>query len=114
MLVEEVKELREKNFTYEKIADMLNISFSTVGRICRKYNLSKKCIVTCRYCGNVFVQNSGWRKKEFCNESCRKKWWNKRGKTEYICETCGKLFRDYESRKRKFCSRECFLRRRKK
>lgn len=84
----------------------------------------------CLECGKLFSVHP-YREKtaKFCSFECKGRWQMKlknpakdneiqkkisKGKTKYtlsekriICEVCGKVFYDYPSKKRRFCSNEC-------
>lgn len=68
----------------------------------------------CAYCGKWLFNPPTGRKKRFCNDDCRRKWWSgNRDKTkaqyERCCEGCGKQFIVFGNTKRKYCSQECFV-----
>ena len=68
----------------------------------------------CAYCGKWLFNPPTGRKKRFCNDECRHKWWgmnrdNARLQYEIICEGCGKRLISYGNSKRKYCSQECFV-----
>ena len=68
----------------------------------------------CRWCGKPVTSTPGKRRKMYCGDECRKKWWSKhrtelKGKTVQTkaCACCGKEFRTFSSRHQKYCSQEC-------
>ena len=55
------------------------------------------------------------RKKKFCSDACRLKWWyanseklNKKANYDCTCQFCGKVFVSYGNKNRKYCSRSCY------
>lgn len=72
----------------------------------------------CRYCGKeLFVARTG-RKKRFCDQECRRKWWNEnrdkinQGEDSVYtikCAGCGREFTSYGNQNRKCCSHECYV-----
>ncbi|MGN1381506.1 MAG: recombinase family protein [Eubacterium sp.] len=71
--------------------------------------------VRCRWCGKPVTSTPGKRKKMYCDDECRKKWWSKhrtelKGKTVVTktCPCCGKEFRTFSSKQQKYCSQECY------
>ncbi len=122
----QIKRMREGGYSYGQIASELGLSKNTVKSHCRRHELSgcaqveKKQelgdIVYCKYCGEIVIQNPGRKKKMFCNDSCRNKWWNthqsqvdKKAYYEKTCCNCGKVFRTYGNANRKYCSHECYI-----
>ena len=72
----------------------------------------------CPYCGTRLFNPATGRKKRFCSDECRRKWWNsnrdKLNKNsealyEIMCEGCGKRFISYGNSKRKYCSHDCYV-----
>ena len=72
----------------------------------------------CQYCGKELFHASTGRKRRFCDDQCRRKWWNdnrdkvKQGEGAIYtlkCEGCGKEFKSYANPNRKYCSRECYI-----
>ena len=72
----------------------------------------------CQYCGKKLLNAKTGRKKRFCCEECRRKWWKdnrdkqKQGEDAIYtikCACCGKEFKSYANPKRKYCSHECYI-----
>lgn len=70
----------------------------------------------CEYCGNGIKQIPKRKKKRFCSNECRNKWWNshldlvkRRAVYKYECQTCGKEFEIYGNSHRKFCCHDCYV-----
>lgn len=71
----------------------------------------------CQYCGKTLFNPRTGRKKRFCDEECRRKWWKENrdklklgddSKYTFVCQNCGKEFFAYGDSKRKYCSQECY------
>lgn len=69
----------------------------------------------CRRCGRPVTSTPGRRKKMYCGDDCRKKWWSKhrvdlKGKNVQTktCICCGKEFRAFSSKHQKYYSQECY------
>ena len=71
----------------------------------------------CRKCGKEIVQVAKRKKRIFCSDTCRQKWWNSHlflvnqsseALHHFTCPTCNKPFTTYG--KRKFCSHHCYIR----
>ena len=61
-------------------------------------------------------QNPGRKKKRFCSDSCRMKWWNshmdkvkRKAIYEFTCLHCGRTFTAYGNSGRKYCSHDCYI-----
>jgi endogenous inhibitor of DNA gyrase (YacG/DUF329 family) len=117
----QIKELRLAGYGYKKIAQALSLSVNTVKSYCRRNGLNDEPKDRsmpdsfCRQCNAPLTHTSGKKKKEFCSDKCRMRWWNARPEKirrkaakQYICITCGRDFTGYGSRERKFCSRACY------
>ena len=113
---EQIKQLRIEGYSYTKIAKQLNISENTIKSFCRRNNLGSACVdITdqddesfCRQCGTPLFHTIGSKKKRFCSDKCRMKWWNAhpeavKRKAIYMltCDHCGIKFESYGNNKRK-------------
>ena len=70
----------------------------------------------CEQCGKPIEQNTGRKRKRFCCDACRNKWWNahlelvkRKAVYNYTCPACGKKFTVYGNSHRKFCSHACYI-----
>jgi len=69
----------------------------------------------CQQCGKAMKNGGRGKPKRFCKESCRRAWWKAHKDSigsdspQINCIACGKSFVSYESRKRKYCSHECYI-----
>lgn len=105
--------MRQQGRSYQEIAERLALSPNTVKSV---YHRAPKpemsTLDTCKNCGASLPQNIAGRKRTFCCDKCRYSWWNKRRRKQpyrLTCYCCGKQFISYGNRKRKFCSRECYI-----
>ncbi len=115
---DKITELREKGYGYKKIAQILEVQENTVKSFCNR-SKSKELICNddvCMECGKPIKQIKGRKRKIFCSDKCRMKWWNnhkelvsKKTVREAICSGCGKPFPVYGNAKRKYCSHECYI-----
>ena len=109
--------LRRNGAGYGNIASQLGISINTVKSFCRRHSLAAPPTDSlCEQCGRPIAQNPGRKRKQFCCDACRNKWWNShldlvKRKAVYIftCPTCGKEFTVYGNSHRKFCSHACYI-----
>lgn len=65
---------------------------------------------------NESGENPGRKRKRFCCDDCRNKWWNahlelvkRKAVYTYTCPACGKKFTVYGNSHRKFCSLACYI-----
>lgn len=121
----EIASLRSKGYGYTKIAQVLGLSKNTVKSYCRRNNLSGEALLNgtdmlvpsyCLECGKPIVQTPGRKKKKFCSDECRHKWWNARPERiarkavySYTCAGCGKPFTAYGNSRRKYCCHACYI-----
>lgn len=121
-----ILELRKKGYGYKSIAGILKVNRDTVRNICKNNNLTgygkptkeaKIEIKQCQYCGkDINTEERKGRKAKFCSDKCRRTWWSenckKKDKREsswysFKCQKCGKEFKAYGNKNRKFCSIKC-------
>ena len=116
----EILRLQSEGLGYKRIADVLGMPVNTVKSFCYR-NLATLKQNACKQCGKEITQIPQRKKKSFCSDKCRMKWWNTH--PEYIkrksaivvtCMCCGKEFQSYPKRNRKFCSRSCYAKFREK
>ena len=114
--------LRAQGESYARIADALSLSINTIQSYCRRNNLP--CCLSdkplpmaddlCVNCGSALTHTAGSRRKRFCSDKCRLKWWathpeamNRKAIYHFVCPICGKAFEAYGNAHRKYCSRSC-------
>ena len=73
----------------------------------------------CLQCGAPIHQPVTGRKRRFCSDSCRWKWWHLNGdevlrptatRQDVTCPNCGKTFSAYRRKARKYCCHACYIR----
>ena len=112
-------EMRKAGATTSEIARTLGLSANTVKSALRRNKDKQNAdehISVCKQCGKQ-VRNIPHRKPHsFCSNECRNRWWNSHRSADRIrhsviciCEACGREFKAYEKRHRKFCCRECYV-----
>ena len=84
----------------------------------REISVKDNGTLICRYCGSELTQPKTGRKKQFCCDVCRRKWWNQNRNQisrnpsaiyTYTCKRCGKEFTAYGNSHRQYCCYECFI-----
>ena len=121
--------LRAAGLGYKRIAEQMGISENTVKTYCRRHNLGgnavenkavNKDMAACLCCGLPIKQNPGRKKKKFCSDKCRNKWWNanldkvnRKAIYSFECLTCKSPFTAYGNAKRKYCCLKCYANRNK-
>ena len=110
--MKEIIEMRRKGQGYGAIAKALNLSINTVKSYCRRNHLTDASV--CRQCGAPITQTKGHRRKLFCSDLCRNRWWNshpelvkRKSERIFTCAHCGKEFTAYGHRK--YCSHACYV-----
>lgn len=118
-----IRQLRDSGIGYKKISKMLLLPIGTVQSFCRRENITVTTEAVfdekhCRECGKPLTQKDGVKKRKFCSDECRIKWWtkhpcSKNGNTKssrlIVCECCGKQFTAYGKSPRKYCSHACYV-----
>jgi hypothetical protein len=121
----QILEMRRLGCTYRHIAANLSLQEGTVKTCClraaKKDSLttpseSPKC--TCKQCGKEIIQVAKRKKRIFCCDACRQKWWGShlflihQGSAalhHFTCSYCQKPFTAYGNAKRKYCSHDCYI-----
>lgn len=109
--------LRRDVAGYGSIVNQLGLSINTMKSFCRRHSLAAPPTDSiCEQCGRPIAQNPGRKRKRFCCDACRNKWWNShfdlvKRKTGYTftCPTCGKELTVYGNRRQKFCSHAYYI-----
>ena len=125
---ERIQELRGQGVGYRLIAQELNVSRDTVRYFCKTHNLdgfaeeqmpAAQDANHCLQCGALIQQPETGRKRRFCSDACRWKWWHiNAGEVmrptathqNVTCPNCGKTFSAYRRKARKYCSHACYIR----
>lgn len=107
----EIAQMRSLGMGYGKISRQLDIPLNTVKSYCRRNNVpSGTGGRVCMECGRPLEQGPGRKKKKFCSDSCRIRWWNHHThlmKANCICVRCGREFHGRIGRK--YCSHRCYI-----
>lgn len=120
-----ITHLRERGFSYGKIAEMLNLSKESISSYCKRHGLGGRkktsaepvnlTVSSCLFCGGIVEQIPHRKAKKFCSDACRMKWWNlhssqieRKSEQAFLCPVCGKSFSAYASSNQKYCSRKCY------
>lgn len=123
-----IRELRSQGVGYRLIAQELNISRDTVRYFCKTQGLdgyAEEQIPPasgegiCLQCGAQIQQPDTGRRKRFCSDACRWKWWHENSEAllrpsathqEVTCANCGKTFSAYRTKARRYCCHACYIR----
>ena len=115
-----VAEYRRSGCGYKKISQLTGVNENTVKTWCRRNGLTGVAANTsedtCKCCGAPIEQTPKKKKRVFCSDRCRNKWWNshldlvkRRAHYEFTCASCGKTFTVYGNANRKYCSHNCYI-----
>jgi len=119
----QIKDLRRKGEGYKKIAQIIGLSENTVKSFCRRSAIARQEMTvpikhdpTCECCGKKMEQIPGRKKRRFCSDACRQKWWNshlhlvqRKAVYRLKCHHCGRTFEIYGNSRRKYCSHACYI-----
>ena len=61
----------------------------------------------CKQCGAVLTFHPNKKKRQFCSNLCRQKWWLNHSGTPHICPSCGRTF--LTARHQVYCSHDCYI-----
>ncbi len=131
---ERIIKLRLMGLGYKAIGQKLNMSRDAVRGFCKRnhidgdvtaaklnYEEKRKKKNVCENCGAEIIQSAKGKKKRFCSDKCRLKWWsknyelhnfNEKNIHSFVCAGCGKKFTSYSNKSRKYCSHECYIKHR--
>ncbi|MER0123339.1 RNA polymerase subunit sigma-70 [Streptococcus sp. ZJ93] len=118
-----IRQLRQDGLGYKAISHKLSISVNTIKSFCRreglisqKTNTAKISCDYCPVCAKSLTHISGKKKKKYCSDRCRMKWWNthqekvkRKAFSNQICVGCLHSFTSYGNQKRKYCSHHCYI-----
>ena len=108
----EVDHLRIIGVSASDIAAQLGLSVNTVRSYFFRHPLEQSCDGTCPVCGRPIMTLPKRKRRRFCSDVCRMKWWNRHPTASHICITCGREFKS-NGKNPKYCSRECYYRARR-
>ena len=125
----QIANMRSNGLGYKSVANEMNLPYETVKSYCKRHQVSTtvlsnytevsqpvnvKGTTNCETCGKTIWQVRGRKKKRFCCDACRNKWWNshlylvnRKAVYEFVCPWCGKRFHVYGDKHRKYCSINC-------
>lgn len=114
----QIVQMRKRGLGYTEIARSLGMSVNTVKSYCRRSGVKPLEKMTaqsgdvCRQCGSVLKHTPGRKRKQFCSDACRLRWWHGhrelgRNARTIVCASCGKAF--VTDRVQKYCSHACYI-----
>ncbi len=110
-----VEDLRRSGLGYKAIAKELSLPVSTVQGYIVKHQIPAAPNETCPLCGTRLEHTPGKKRKKFCSDACRMKWWNSHrdliepsSKHVYTCRNCGKSLSSY-GKLHLYCSFDCYI-----
>ena len=113
-----ITQQRRQGLGYTEIARKLGMSVNTVKSYCQRNGIKpvEKTAVqssnACRQCGSTLTHTPGRKKKQFCSDACRLRWWHEHRDMSKTargakCATCGQEF--ITDRAQKYCSHACYI-----
>lgn len=123
---EKLISLRNEGYGYTAIANAVGLSKGSVKAFCRAHGLAgvraeNNTAVDvdtefCISCGKPLTQTPGRKKRRFCCDECRVKYWNthqeqvkKKAVYTFVCPSCGREFTAYGNAGRKYCCHPCYI-----
>ena len=118
----EIDGLRRSGLGYRKIAARLGLSENTVKAYIRrggtipKPAAEEKQANCCPQCGADLSRLAGRKSRRYCSDACRLAWWkahehsiDRRAWYSRVCVGCGKTFKSYGNKNRKYCGHACYI-----
>ena len=113
-----ITQQRRQGFGYTEIARKLGMSVNTVKSYCQRNAIKPVGKTTslekeaCRQCGSALEHTPGRKKKQFCSDACRLRWWHEHREMSKTargakCAACGREF--ITDRAQKYCSHACYI-----
>ncbi|MBQ7045526.1 MAG: DUF2116 family Zn-ribbon domain-containing protein [Clostridia bacterium] len=110
-----INRMRLEGHTPSKIAIALGLPAGTVRSYIHRHPTIHNT-KHCKNCGKPVLQSEKRREKKFCSDRCRMAWWNTHQDTvnrkayyNLTCKYCGKEFKSYGNKNRKYCCRACYV-----
>ncbi len=116
-----IAQYRAQGMGYTAIAGALGLPKNTVKSFCQRSGLGKNATLPveyvsehiCRQCGEVLQQETHHRKRRFCSDVCRLRWWHAhrdhgRNAKRRVCPACQREFTT--DRRQTYCSHACYIR----
>lgn len=114
---------RKNGYGYKQISNLTKLSLNTIKSFCRRNHLMdadlqepKETGFSCEWCGKSVEQKEHRKRKRFCSDACRNKWWNshldlvkRKANYKIVCPGCNSTFTVYGNANRKFCCHECYI-----
>lgn len=119
----QIESYRKNGYGYKQISNLTSLSVNTIKSYCKRNKLMSADLqsndnhtLCCEQCGKPLEQNEHRKRKRFCSDTCRNKWWNnhldlvkRKAIYELTCPYCKKAFTVYGNAKRKFCCHSCYV-----
>lgn len=127
----QIRELRSKGLGYSSISKMVRLPKYSVRYYCRKRGIAGFPIEyemnleerlkdgsACTFCGAELNQPHVGRKRHFCSDICRRRYWKihrdelrQLEKSTYTmeCNYCHEIFESYANKTRKYCCHEHYI-----
>ena len=113
-----IAQQRRQGLGYTEIARKLELSVNTVKSYCQRNGIKPvgKTTVSekdaCRQCGSTLEHTPARKKKQFCSDACRLRWWHdhrdmSRTAKSAKCAACEQEF--ITDRAQKYCSHACYI-----
>ena len=109
----EIIRLRRNGESLKDIATSLEMPLGSVKSFVARNDIQPYTEGYCKQCGVKVTHTEHKKKKQFCSDECRMRWWNRHGKYSYThtftCKHCNKVFIKHRNDKPLYCSHACYI-----
>ena len=121
-----IARLYSDQLSYRRIAELLGLPTSAVRRHTTtlpepQADVPDTVVGWCPWCGRRLYQRRDGKKQRFCCTEHRRAWWARHPEAKagtatysYTCAGCGKPFKAYGNKTRKYCTHTCYVAHRSK
>lgn len=105
----EIIRLRRNGETLQNIATSLGVSLGSVKSFVARNEIRPYTEGYCKQCGEKLTYIEHKKKKVFCSDKCRMKWWSRNGDFTFSCNYCNVTFTRTRNTKPRYCSHACYI-----
>lgn len=105
----EIIRLRRNGETLSDIATFVEMPLGSVKSFVAKHKIQPYTEGYCKQCGEPLSYIKHKKKKAFCSNKCRTKWWKLNGTYYFTCKHCNQSFIKHRDDHPRYCSHACYI-----